>query len=190
MLYAFIECLTFRYQSFAVITYDQPLFALAKSIQCQWPEKYGEQTFVIVLAYWDAAWKVVGNWLENSGWVEASSRRLLCKEMCFLLVLQIHRSKFPMLHAQSKHTKLLQGHSPSSMQPTRFIEGKNAQVCESKQGWINTRKRESPQFQHWLVALEVLVLSFVISLRSANFQLYLECITKLTPCFFSLDHPN
>eukprot|EP00794_Sanderia_malayensis_P001933 gene1933-2197_t len=32
-----------------VITYDQPLFALVKSIQWQWPDTYGEQKFVIVL---------------------------------------------------------------------------------------------------------------------------------------------
>ena len=57
-----------------VITYDQPLFALATSIQWQWPETYGEQKFVIVLGGLHiemVVWKVLGNWLENSGWVEA-----------------------------------------------------------------------------------------------------------------------
>ena len=31
-----------------VVTFDQPLFALAKQIQWKWPEEYGEQKFVIV----------------------------------------------------------------------------------------------------------------------------------------------
>ena len=58
-----------------VITYDQPLFALAKLIWWQWPEKYGEQKFAILLGGLHiemAAQKVLGKWLENSGWVEAS----------------------------------------------------------------------------------------------------------------------
>ena len=61
-------------------------------------------------------------------------------------------------------------------------------VYESMEAWIDRRKRESPQFHYWHVAfqLEVLVLSFVRSLRSANFQLYVECITKLTPFGFSV----
>ena len=31
-----------------VVTFDQPLFALAKQIQWKWPQEYGEQKFVVV----------------------------------------------------------------------------------------------------------------------------------------------
>ena len=31
-----------------VVTFDQPLFALAKQIQCKWPQEYGEQKFVVI----------------------------------------------------------------------------------------------------------------------------------------------
>jgi len=31
-----------------VLTFDQPLFALAKQIQWRWPEQYGNEKFVIM----------------------------------------------------------------------------------------------------------------------------------------------
>ena len=57
-----------------VVTLDQPLYALAKTIQWSWPERYGEHQFVIILGGLHiemAGLKVIGNWLEDSGWVEA-----------------------------------------------------------------------------------------------------------------------
>ena len=35
-----------------VITLDQPLYAIAKKIQWNWPEQYGENHFVIILVRW------------------------------------------------------------------------------------------------------------------------------------------
>ena len=48
--------------------------AIAKKIQWNWPENYGENQFVIVLGGLHiemAGLKVIGDWLEDSGWVEA-----------------------------------------------------------------------------------------------------------------------
>ena len=55
----------------AVIAADQPLFALAKQIQWNWPETYGEQHFVILLGGLHIEMvdlKILGDWLEDSGW--------------------------------------------------------------------------------------------------------------------------
>ena len=57
-----------------MITLDQPLYAIAKKIQWNWPENYGENQFVIVLGGLHikmAGLKVIGDWMEDSGWVEA-----------------------------------------------------------------------------------------------------------------------
>jgi hypothetical protein len=57
-----------------VIAFDQPLYALAKQIQWKWPEKYGEDKFVIMfggLHIEMAALKTIGDWLQGSGWVQA-----------------------------------------------------------------------------------------------------------------------
>lgn len=54
-----------------VIAFDQPLFAVGKEIQWLWPSDYGENKFVIVfegLHIEMAFLKVIGDWLEGSGW--------------------------------------------------------------------------------------------------------------------------
>ena len=55
-----------------VITLEQPLFAVAKQIQWNWPASHGENQFVIMLGGLHiemAAFKVLGNWLDGSGWM-------------------------------------------------------------------------------------------------------------------------
>ena len=57
-----------------VLTFDQPLFTLAKQIQWKWPDKYGEEKFVVMfggLHIEMTALKTIGDWLESSGWAEA-----------------------------------------------------------------------------------------------------------------------
>ena len=52
-----------------VIAVDQPLFALAKQIQLNWPKTYDEQHFVILLGGLHiemAALKILGDWLEEA----------------------------------------------------------------------------------------------------------------------------
>ncbi|CAB1455649.1 unnamed protein product [Pleuronectes platessa] len=54
-----------------VVAADQPLYALAKQIQWQWPEEYGEDMFVVMfggLHIEMAALKSKGTLLKDSGW--------------------------------------------------------------------------------------------------------------------------
>ena len=54
-----------------VIAADQPLYATAKQIQWQWPDRYGEDKFVIMfggLHIEMAAFKSIGTLLQDSGW--------------------------------------------------------------------------------------------------------------------------
>ena len=53
------------------ITLDQPLFAIAKQILWNWPSTHGEDQFLVMLGGLHigmAALKVLGNWLDGSGW--------------------------------------------------------------------------------------------------------------------------
>ena len=57
-----------------VVTVDQPLFAKMKQIQWAIPSLYGEDKFIILLGGFHTEltlYKVLGHWLECSGWVEA-----------------------------------------------------------------------------------------------------------------------
>ena len=66
-----------------VITLDQPLFAIAKQIQWNWPASHGENQFVIMLGGLHiemAAFKVLGlAWLNGSGWTSViTDARVIC----------------------------------------------------------------------------------------------------------------
>ena len=55
---------------------DQPLFALAKEVQWNWPDTHGEQEFVVMMGglhIETAALKVLGDWLDGSGWTNVLS---------------------------------------------------------------------------------------------------------------------
>ena len=56
--------------------------------------------------------------------------------------------------------------------------------------WCCQRCQEFPQFHFWYATLhlQLLVLTFVRSLREGNFDLYIDCLTELVPWYFSLDH--
>jgi hypothetical protein len=58
-----------------VITFDQPLFAMAKFVQWTWPNTHGEQLQVVMLGGLHtemALWSTVGDVLEGSGWTTAA----------------------------------------------------------------------------------------------------------------------
>ena len=57
-----------------VLACDQPLYAIAKKIQWNWPDKYGEQKLVIMFGGFHTeltALKAIGNWLDGCGWTNA-----------------------------------------------------------------------------------------------------------------------
>ena len=53
-------------------------------------------------------------------------------------------------------------------------------------------ERLYPQFKFWslILKLELLVLSFVRSIRMGNFRLYKESLKSLLPWFFAIDHTS
>ena len=57
-----------------VIAFDQPLYALAKQVQWNWKDHYGEDKFVVIMGPIHiemAALKTLGDWLQDSGWCSA-----------------------------------------------------------------------------------------------------------------------
>jgi len=63
-----------NYGQIPVVAIDQPLYAVAKQLQWNFPEKYGERQFVIMFGRLHiemAFLKAIGGWLEGSGWTVA-----------------------------------------------------------------------------------------------------------------------
>jgi len=63
-----------NYGQTPVVGMNQPLYAVAKQIQWNFPERYGERRFVIMFGELHiemAFLKAIGGWLEESGWTAA-----------------------------------------------------------------------------------------------------------------------
>ena len=71
-----------------VITFGQPLLAIAKQIQWKWSEDYGEDKFVVMfvgLYIKLASLKTLEYWLKGSGWVQAAQPTLYYKQHTLLV---------------------------------------------------------------------------------------------------------
>lgn len=65
----------------------------------------------------------------------------------------------------------------------------NNQGAATFESWCEERIRSVPLFQYWFITLklQLLALIFVRSIRTGNFQLYIDILTKIVPWFFALD---
>ena len=85
--------------------------------------------------------------------------------------------------AASIHTLLLRAYAEYNSEETGNL---------SLEQWCELRAQHSVHFYYWFktLALETLMLLYVRSLREANFQLYLESLTKVVPWMFAFDHTH
>lgn len=179
-----------------VITADQPLFVLAKQIQWQWPDKYGEDKFVIMfggLHIEMASFKLLGDLLKGSGWVGALTEAGVSSSgtsESFLTASnvaktrQVHQITACCLYELMKEAFV----NSIDRDDLNIEEVDVSDVLD----WCSMREKECPQFQFWglILNLELLVLSFIRSYREADFKLYTESLSALIPFFFALDHMN
>ena len=176
-----------------VIALDQPLYAVAKEIQWNWSDIYGEEKFVVMfggLHIEMAFLKVVGGWLEGSGWTSALVDANVATPgtaESFIKAASVTRSRrahqvtalclFILL--QKAFTKYKEG----------VASGDNIMTFDS---WRTQQVSTTPQFQYWHTALqlELLLLTFIKSLRAADFKLYVDVLYKMLPWFFAMNHSN
>ena len=176
-----------------VIAMDQPLFAVAKQIQWHWPEHYGEKYFVIMFGGLHIEMdfmKAIGSWLCDSGWTIALTDAGVASPgsaESFLKASKITRTRRAhQVTACSLHILL---HRAYESYIDNLEEGS---VVLSFQSWCDQQCATIPQFQFWHIALELelLLLTFVRSIRQANFDLYCDALSKMAPWFFSMNCTN
>ena len=175
-----------------VITFDQPLYTLAKQIQWNWPDIYGEHHFVIMLGGFHTEMtflKCLGNWLAESGWTNAITQAQIASSgTADSLLKESHVTRARYAHqvtASSLHLLLRDAFA-------KYHGGVPEEHTLNFENWVSKRIKESPHFQYWHITLhlELLVLIFVRSIREGNFPLYVESLTKFVPWLFALNHTN
>ena len=169
-----------------VMTADQPLYTIAKQIQWHWPEQYGEDKFIIMLGGLHiemAALRSLGSILRGSGWTGVLAQAEV-----------VSSGTAESLLSASNVTKTRQIHQvTASCLYTLQKEAFSKQCSEQSdpeidfQRWCEKRKEESPQFQFWdlVLNMQLVIFSFVRSLREANFNLYCEVLANMIPFFFA-----
>ena len=71
-----------------------------------------------------------------------------------------------------------------------YVAGEEGKTTLSFQEWRSKQCSEIPQFKFWDTTLhfELAMLQLVRAFRSANFDLYVESLSRLIPWLFALDH--
>ena len=175
-----------------VITFDQPLFKIAKQIQWMWPEEYGEESFVVMLGGLHIKMtllKALGDFLDGSGWTSALVQAEIATagtSNSFLKVAHVKRTARAHQITACALYKLRQA---------SYVEWQTNQLgcsSESFEEWCEQRALQSPQFHFWqlVLSIELEVLTWDRSIHEGNFLLYVEALTRLQWLFHSLDHYN
>ena len=169
-----------------VVALDQPLYALAKRIQWEWPDQYGIHKFVIMLGGLHTEMSflsALGDWLDASGWVTSLSNASIATTgvaESFLSGNKVSKSRYAHEVTVCVLDILMRRAYNDDNSSEEFIV------------WRAKKEKQYPQFKFWSLTkeLELLLLRFVRSFRASDFDLYIKCLDEMLPWFFALDHGN
>ncbi|CAH1160137.1 unnamed protein product [Phaedon cochleariae] len=129
--------------------------------------------------------KAIGCWLEGSGWTQV----LVDAQVASAGTAESFLTAGHIMRTRKAHQVTIC--ALNSLLQTAFRDA-NTAVDENFQKWCEQRQKESALFQYWYItlSLELLLNMYVQSLRTGNFRLYCDCLTKMCPWFFALDRIN
>ena len=168
-----------------VITGDQPVYSVMKSIQWLFSERHGESEIVVMMKGLHtemAALRSVGDILVDSGWggvLPASGLTTPGVAESFLRASHLKR----MMYAHDVTLATL---------ATLLHDAFTNSDYTVKDKWIKYMLQKSPTFYFWHLVMkyEIVVFIFVRAHRKRNFQLYIAALEELVPLFFAMDHTN
>ena len=175
-----------------VIALDQPHFALGKLIQWNWPSTHGEKKFILMLGGLHiemAAFKLLGDWLDGSGWTSALvAAEIATGGVADSFIKATHVTRTRRAH-QVTATCLFILQSKAYSDYLETLE--NGEEPLQFTDWVNKMSKDRPQFLYWnrVLFLELCVLQLIRAIREGNFSLY-KSLVSLVPWMFSLDHIN
>lgn len=169
-----------------VIAMDQPLYTLAKVLQWNWPDMYGENHIFILFGQFHielAFLKLIGQSLNGSGWSYIIANSGLMSETSALACMTV---------THVKKTRTIHQVTACSLYSLLILAYNNTDKDLDLQKWVERRSSESPTFLYWMTVLniEILLLTFVYSIRMADYTCFKETLKKMIPWFFIFDHFN
>ena len=172
-----------------VIEVDQPLFAIAKQIQWNWPDSFGEGQLVVLLGGLHtemAALRVLGAWLDGSGWTAALvNANIVSSGKADALLQASHVTRARYCHQVTVASLyILQQRAYAAS-----VDSSDNVTDDGFHTWCSSESQKRPQFMYWsqTMALQLAVLLLVRSIRESNFDLYVCSLSEIIPWFFALD---
>ena len=173
----------------SVISLDQPLFALAKFVQWQFPSTHGEQNILVMfggLHIEMALWNTIGDFLEGSGWTNILSEAGIAS-------LGTADSFLRAKHlTKTRHSHQVTALALSKLQVDAWEIYRVSDPKAVFQDWKCYMLAKSPTFHFWNIILEfeTLCLIFIKAHRTKDLDLYIETLDALVIWFFALDKYN
>ncbi len=174
-----------------IITMDQPLFAIGKQIQWTKPDDYGEDKYVVMMGGLHiemAVLRMVGHWLNNSGWANAlvqASVTTSGKAEAVIKASHVTRSRYcHQVSACALHLLMRNAY-------TAYLHSEANEHLDFN-AWRDLQSQTCPQFKFWSTALnlELMLMIFVRSVRTGDFALYVQVLSQVAPWMFALDQNN
>ena len=168
-----------------VVACDQPLFALMKQIQWQFPN-FDEQHFVIFfggLHIEMGFFSLIGKLLDQSGWTDVlSEAEVTTSGRAHGLLSTQHLKRTRYAHEVSLLTF-------SKLKRKAFDDSNTDATFDE---WSTEQCATSPTFFFWdlIMRMQTLIFLFIRSQRQRNFNLYRCCLERMMPFFLALDSFN
>ena len=172
-----------------VITADQPIYAVVKQVQWNWPEQYEEDKYLAMfggLHIEMAALRSIGTLLQDSGWTGALVEAGMASS----------GTADSFLSAASV-TRIRQMHQVTACSLYKLLKAAYTDYCQEREDnneavlgfeeWCEIRKEQSLQFRFWhlILSMELVILLLIRSFCEGNFSLYCEALGELIPYFFA-----
>ena len=123
-----------------VLAADQPLYALAKEIQWTWPAIHGEVIMFGGLHIEMATLKLLGDWLEDSGWTIANA----------LIQAEIASSGTANSFILASHvTKTRHAHQVTAASLYALLQRAYTDAVQPFEEWCIQRAKDSVHFDYW-----------------------------------------
>ena len=175
-----------------VIAMDQPLFALAKTIQWKCPLTHGEDKFVIMFGGLHielANLRALGKVLDMSGWTTVlTNANVASPGVVDSFVTASHITRTRRAH-QITYAAL---HILQKRAYQAYLDVAEADSPLSFTAWKKEMSLKYPNLMYWsrVIELQLICFKLVKAFRVADFQLYLEALVQVMPWMFALDQIN
>ncbi|CAB4003814.1 Hypothetical predicted protein [Paramuricea clavata] len=175
-----------------VIAMDQPLFALAKQIQWQWPHTHGEDKLLVMFGGLHielAILRTLGKWLDKSGWTTVMANAdVATPGVVDSFTSAKHITRTRRAHQITSSSLYVLQHRAYE----KYITRAEDRVLLSFTDWREKMSETCPHFLYWcrVIELQLLCLQLVKAFRTADFSLYVDSLTKMMPWMFALDQTN